>query len=65
MEVCPLPILHHVVLLAFTHSSFLFFRNLQTPSNPNPKLQASLLRVAIMVARELQNDLKEEFYTEV
>lgn len=40
-------------------------RYLQAPVNPNPRLQASLLRVAIMVARELEENLKEEFYTEV
>lgn len=43
----------------------IMYRHLQAPEIPNPRLQASLLRVAIMVARELQEDLKEELYTEV
>lgn len=63
MGVCP-PILYGMVLLTYslTHASF---RTLQAPSSLNPKLQASLLRVAMMVAREFQDDTKEKFYTEV
>jgi hypothetical protein len=40
-------------------------RYLQHPENPNPRLQASLLRISIMVARELDEKFKEEFYAEV
>lgn len=62
MEVCqPILIIRHG-LTHFTHASF---RILQAPSSLNPKLQASLLRVAMMVARELQDNIKEKFYTEV
>jgi len=40
-------------------------RYLQFPEDQNPKLQVSLLRVALMVARGLPEALREEYFTEV
>ncbi|KAA8914831.1 hypothetical protein FN846DRAFT_238449 [Sphaerosporella brunnea] len=41
------------------------WRHLQNPEEQNPKLQVSLLRVGLMVARALPDSLREEYFTEL
>ncbi|KAL7270903.1 hypothetical protein RUND412_006375 [Rhizina undulata] len=52
-------------ILRFREHRNVLWERIQGFDKPNPKLQASLLRVALMVARELEGEMREEYYSEL
>ncbi|KAI5806946.1 hypothetical protein EDC01DRAFT_7245 [Geopyxis carbonaria] len=52
-------------ILRFPENRDCIWKHLRFPENQNPKLMASLLRVGLMVARELDTSIREEFFTEL
>lgn len=54
-----------LAILRFPDHRNVIWEHLHYPRNQNPKLQVSLLRVGLMVARNLPPDLREAYFTEL